>query len=171
MKRKSIIRILSVITIVILLASALSAQHRPRRMGRPVRMQPAASIGLRVGNDFKNDQYLVGAHFWLPVGVFWNFIPSADYYFTDNDFKRWQFNGDVVFKPRPRGSFYFGGGVAVEYLTSNDRTDVGGNVLVGFEFSGRRRTPITPYIQARWTFLDDHHEHFSLQGGINFILR
>ncbi|MCU0646162.1 MAG: hypothetical protein MUC94_18130 [bacterium] len=171
MKTKSITRILSIVTVIILLAGSLYAQHRPRRMRQPAMMKPAASVGLRIGNDFKHDQYLVGAHFWLPVGLFWNFIPSADYYFTDNDFKRWQFNGDVVFKPRPRGSLYFGGGVAVEYLTLDDRTDVGGNVLVGLEFRGRRKTPITPYIQARWTFLDENREYFSLLGGINFILR
>lgn len=171
MNTKSLIRILSIATIIVLLAGSLFAQHRPRRMRRPGTIKPASSIGLRIGNDFKNDQYLVGAHFWLPVGMFWNFIPSADYYFTDSDFRRWQFNGDVVFKPRPGGSLYFGGGVAVEYLTVVDKTDVGGNVLVGLEFSGRRRTPITPYIQARWTFLDENREYFSLLGGINFILR
>lgn len=171
MKTKSIIRMLSIVTVIILLAGSLSAQQRPRRMRRSAMMKPASSIGLRIGNDFKNDQYFVGAHFWLPVGVFWRFMPSADYYFTDNDFKRWQLNGDVVFKPRPMGSLYFGGGVAVEYLTLDDKTDVGGNILVGLEFSGRRKTPITPYIQARWTFLDEHREYFSLLGGINFILR
>lgn len=170
MKSKSIFRIVMMMAILVIFTSALSAQHRPRRFRKQPRYQPSSSIGLRFGNDFKQDQYLAGAHFWLPVGIFWQFMPSADYYFTDDDTRRWQFNGDFVFKPRPAGVLYFGGGLAVQYLTFNQQTDVGGNVLVGLEFGGLRKPAMYPYLQARWTFLEDQ-EYFSLLGGINLMLR
>ncbi len=167
MKRRSI---LSFFVIVLIFVSSVSAQPRPRRFRKLSRMQPTSSIGLRVGNDFKHDQYFVGVHFWLPIGIFWEFVPSADYYFTGHDAKRWQFNGDLIFKPRPVGPLYFGGGLAVQYLTGDKETDLGGNVLVGLEFGGFRKPVMYPYIQARWTFLEGK-EYFSLLGGINFMLR
>lgn len=170
MKNESIFRVMTMMAIVVICTSTLSAQQRPRRFRKRPMIRPTSSIGLRIGNDFKHDQYLAGAHFWLPVGIFWKFMPSADYYFTESDVKRWQFNGDLVFKPRPAGALHFGGGLAVQYLTVNEQTDIGGNVLVGLEFGGRRKPVIYPYIQARWTFLEDQ-EYFSLLGGINLILR
>lgn len=163
-------RILTVMVLIIIFASSLLAQQRPQRFRKRPMMRPTSSIGLRVGNDFKHDHYLAGAHFWLPVGFFCEFMPSADYYFTDSDTKRWQFNGDLVFKPRPAGALYFGGGLAVQYLTLDEQTDIGGNALLGLEFGGRRKPVMYPYIQARWTFFEDQ-EYFSLLGGVNFILR
>jgi len=171
MQTKSMLKLMTLLAIIVMLASSLSAQPRHRRfIKRRHVVQPSSAIGLRVGNDFKHDQYLAGAHFWLPMGIFWNFVPAADYYFTESDSKRWQFNGDMVFKPRPRGPLYFGGGVAVQYLTAGEQTDVGGNVLVGLDFGGIRKAPMAPYIQARWTLFKDT-KYFSLLGGINFILR
>ena len=110
-----------------------------------------------MGNDFKHEQYLLGWQLWLSAGRFWRLVPSFDYYFTDEDenFDRWQFNGDLVFKPHPRAPLYFGGGVAVDYKVSDTgetRTDTGGNAVVGLEFGGTGRPAMYPYFQARWTF-------------------
>ena len=116
MSSKSIFRRVAIMAIVIIFASSVSAQQRHQRFRKQPIIRPTSSIGLRIGNDFNHDQYLAGAHLWLPVGIFWKFVSSADYYFTDNDPKRWQFNGDFVFKPRPAGALYFGGGLAVQYL-------------------------------------------------------
>ncbi|MDZ7331494.1 MAG: hypothetical protein ONB31_05915 [candidate division KSB1 bacterium] len=172
MNRKSVLMLAMALSILMLIVSSLSAQHRgrPRWGKRPAMVHSAPAIGFRIGRDFANDQYLAGAHFWLPLGMFWEFIPSADYYFTGNETNRWQFDGDLVFKPRPVGPFYFGGGLAVQYLSLNNQTDLGGNVVVGLEFGGRRKPPVYPYVQARWTFLKDQ-DYFSLLGGINFSLR
>lgn len=170
MKGKSLLIFLTAISVLVLIVSTLSAQHRARRVRRPIPIQPAPALGVRIGNDFKNDHYLLGGHFWLPLGIHWDLIPSVDYYFTGNQMNRWQFNGDFVFNPRPVGPFYFGGGLAVQYLSLSNQTDLGGNVVVGLEFGGRRRTTVYPFFQARWTFLKDQ-DYFSLLGGINFRLR
>jgi len=171
MNPRSLVKLITLLALIVWFASPVSAQPRFRRFKRQQKMiRPTSSIGLRLGNDFKHDQYLTGAHFQLPVGFFWQFMPGADYYFTGSDSKRWQFNGDLVFKPHPAGPLYFGGGVAVHYLTKDDQTNVGGNLLVGLEFGGMRKPVMYPFIQARWTFLDKR-EYFSLLGGINFILR
>jgi len=170
MERKSILTLVALIIMLVIFASSVLAQPRQRRFKKRPGIQQTSSIGARFGNDFKNDQYFVGGQFRLPVGIFWRFTPSADYYFTDNDSKRWQFNGDLIFKPRPFGPLFLGGGVAVQYLTLDKKSDVGGNALVGLEFIGRRLPVMTPYIQARWTFLP-HEQYFSLLAGINFILR
>lgn len=161
---------MTVMVIIVISANTIFAQPRPRRFRQQPMLRPTSSLGLRGGYDFKQDQYLVGAHFWLPVGIFWDFIPGVDYYFTDNDSKRWQFNGDLVFKPRPTGPLYFGGGLAVQYLTLDEQTDIGGNILVGLQFGRLRKPVMYPYIQARWTLLADQR-YLSLLGGINFVLR
>ncbi len=172
MKKRLAIVAIIMAAMMIGITSMTLAQHRPRNWRQqPRRVTPASSIGIRVGNDFKNEQYLVGAHLWLPLGHFWRFVPSGEYYFNNADFKRWQFNGDFLFKPRPMGWLHFGGGVAVQYLTLGQKTDVGGNVIVGIDFHRPRLTVIAPYLQARWTLLNQQDHFFSLVGGVNLILR
>ncbi|MFZ5516651.1 MAG: hypothetical protein ACOY90_08430 [Candidatus Zhuqueibacterota bacterium] len=167
--KNTIIRLgLTVLSLVILI-NAVSAQPRGRRFPQPTRFQPASAIGVRFGNDFENDNYFAGAHFWLPMGIFWNFVPGFEYFFTDEKYKQWQFNGDFLFKPRPRGPMFFGAGVAAQYLTSDQKEKFGGNVLLGLNFGGPVK-PISPYIEARWTFFEKQ-DYFSLLAGINLMLR
>lgn len=173
MKNKLAIGI-SMTLISLFLINSLMAQPRSRRFHKPrQKVKQSAAIGIRVGNDFKNDQLLAGAQLWLPMGIFWKFVPSADYYFTKNDSVRWQFNGDFLFKPNPRGMFYFGGGVTAKYLNAediNEPLDFGGNLILGLDF-GRIRGPVMyPYIQARWTFIEKER-YFCVLGGINLILK
>jgi len=168
MRKKLTIGVVSAIFVIVLINSVF-AQPRARRFRAPKPIQPVSAIGIRLGNDFENDQYLAGAHFWLPMGIFWKFLPGFEYYITDRDFKRWQFNADFIFKPRPRSAFYFGGGVAAQYLTSIQKQEFGGNVLLGLDFGGPRR-PVYPYVQARWTFFEKE-DYFSFLGGINLILK
>jgi hypothetical protein len=170
MRRKS--QFLLLILLTLFLASSVNAQLR-RRPGRPfTRPNPVSFIGLRIGNDFKHDQFLVGGQFWLPAGNFWRLAPGFDYYLADDQI-RWQFNGDILFKPRPLGPLYFGGGVAVDYAKFNEQdfvTTVGGNVLLGLEFGSRRKSSVVPFIQTRWTIYDAE-TFFSLIGGLNLALR
>lgn len=166
-------KFLVMILISLFLVNAVNAQMR-RRPRRPVyrRANPVSFVGLRFGNDFKHDQLLIGGQFWLPVGKFWRLAPGFDYYLEEN-LTRWQFNGDIIFKPRPMGPVYFGGGVAVDYAKFKEQdfeTTVGGNALLGLEFSGRRKRSIVPYLQARWTIYEDQ-TFFSLIGGLNLALR
>ena len=173
MKRKMILGI-SLVMISIFLVNSLMAQPRSRRFRRKRPMiKQTAAIGIRLGNDFKDDQFLAGAHFWLPLGIFWKFAPSAEYYFTENDSTKWQFNGDFLFKPRPNGMFYFGGGIAAQYLNAddiNEPLDFGGNIIIGFDFGKIRGPVMYPFVQARWTFIENER-YFSLLGGINLILK
>ena len=173
MKKKALLAI-TMTMISLFLVSSLLAQPRSKRFRRYLpKQKQTAAIGIRFGNDFTNEQHLAGHNFWLPLGVFWKFVPAADYYFTKNDSIRWQFNGDFLFKPRPNGMFYFGGGVAAQYLNAediNEPLDFGGNLFVGLDF-GRNKGPVMyPYVQARWTFINKER-YFSLLGGINLILK
>lgn len=173
MKRQLILG-LTVFLLTGLFVDGLMAQRRVRRFPKPrPKAKQAAAIGIRVGNDFDNEQLFAGGHFVLPLGIFWKFAPGAEYYFTENDSSRYQFNGDFLFKPTRNGMFYFGGGVAMQLLNSkelNEQIDFGGNLIVGLDF-GRIRGPVMyPYIEARWTFIEED-QYFSVLGGINLILK
>jgi len=168
-----------IVTLVLLLFSvvivdSIMAQLRPRRFHRPrPQIEQHSAIGLRIGKNFETEQYFAGGHFWLPLGIFWKFVPAAEYYFTEDDLTRWQFNGDFLFKPIPNGLLHFGGGVAVQYLDSeliNEKIDFGGNLIVGLDFGRRRGPAMYPYLQARWTFIENE-SYFSVLGGMNLILK
>lgn len=163
--------------LAIFISSEAQAQFRPRSrsaMRHNHRMAPGKEmLGLRFGGNLDAEKYLIGAHLYLPAGAFWNFVPGFEYYFMPEEsrYDRWQFNGDLVFKPRPAGLLYFGGGLAVDYRVTDagkNSTDLGGNALVGLEF-GRPRSPLKLYVQSRWTFMDD--TYFSVLGGLNMALR
>ena len=164
----------AIIVLTILLVNSLFAQPRKRRYVRyKPRNEQSSAVGIRIGNDFNSDQYLLGVQFALPLGIFWKFYPSAEYYFTNNDSTLWQFNGDFHFKPKPKGIFYFGGGVAMKYINSeaiNEQMDFGGNLVAGIDFARIRGPVIYPYVEARGTFIEEE-SYFSVLGGINLILR
>ena len=128
-------------------------------------------LGIMVGKNIKQNDVFAGAFLWLPAGMFWNFAPGFNYYFNDSEakYKNWQFNGDLIFKPRPNGILYFGGGLAVDYVLpekGDNSTEFGGNALAGLQFGGR--SPLKFFIQSRWSFFQD--TRFSVMGGINLAL-
>jgi len=178
MKRSTMISAALVLFTLSLFSESALAQRRVRR--RPVfvnrnrhqKMMSREMLGIRVGNDFDNEQYFAGAQLWIPAGIFWRFVPSFDYHFVDEkpDYTRWQFNGDLFFQPRPLGLLYFGGGLAVNYILPDkgeNTTEFGGNAIVGLQTSMRR--PMSFFVQARWSFFDE--TFFSVLGGINLSLR
>ena len=177
MKTRKLAIIIYALMAIFFINSIAYAQlrRRPKRH-KPHPITPVTSIGIRFGKDFKHDQLLLGGHLWIPVGIFWKLAPSFEYYFVDenDNYNRWQFNADLMFKPRPRYPFYFGGGVAVNYTIPTDgdsETKVGGNAVVGLDFGRIRLPSMYPYIQARWTFMEDVPTYFTLLGGINLILK
>ncbi len=172
MKRALTYFSIATILMVFMIQTVDAGQFR-RRPVRRHKVVVAPSLGIRFGNDFDNDQFLLGGHLCLPAGVFWRFVPSGEYYFTQNDSTRWMANVDFIFKPKPNGFLYFGGGIAMQHLSQQEMkssTDFGGNLLVGIEFSNPGFSPMSPYLQARWTFLNEE-TYFSLLGGVNLILK
>ncbi len=169
--------ILLLVCVILISDTAFSQRRFPPR--RPVyrtrqrQINRPAMLGLVGGENFKYDNYFAGAFLWLPAGVFWNFAPGFEYNFIDNNKKNknWQFNGDLIFKPRPAGVFYLGGGLAVDYVLpekGENTTEFGGNALVGCQFGGRR-SPLKFFVQTRWTFFRD--TRFSVMSGIDMALR
>lgn len=173
MKSNIYSRCLSIMLLVIILATSVNAQFGRRRRPEPDRRpSPVSFLGLKAGKDFKNDQFEVGAQLLLPVSRFWYLAPNFDYYLAEN-LTRWQFNGDIMFKPHPLSAFYLGGGVAVDYARPDGgefATEIGGNAFVGLMFGGLRLRTMQPFVQARWTFYD-RDSFFTLQGGLNLALR
>jgi len=176
MKLRKVTIVVLLISSMMLIESTANAQFRKRpKRQREQSVEPVTSIGVRVGKDFEHEQFLLGGHLWMPVSIFWKLAPSFEYYFVEEDaeYNRWQFNADFMFKPRPRQPFYLGGGLAVNYAipTEGDsETKVGGNAVVGLDFSRIKLPSMYPFIQARWTFLEED-TYFSLLGGINLILK
>ena len=157
-----------------MLTTTVNAQwRRPLKQRQRKPVPQISQLGVRVGNDFKNDAFMLGGQLWLPASRLWKIAPSFEYFYVDK-MSKWQFNGDLIFKPRPRGFFYLGGGLAVDYTTPQGRestTAYGGNAFLGIDFSGGRRfKSMAPYLQARWTFFEGTR-YFGLLGGINFALR
>jgi len=172
--KKQFLYLMAVTIISLFFVNLLMAQPRSKRLRKyRAKTKQTAAIGVRFGNDFKNEQLLAGAHFWAPIGVFWKFVPSADYYLTKNDSTRWQFNGDFLFKPIPHGILHFGGGIAAQYLNAEnieEPLDFGGNLIVGLDFGKIRGPAMYPYLQARMTFINKER-YFSVLGGVNLILK
>ena len=155
-------------------ADAQLRRRKPiRRHSVKKRIETPAAIGIQGGNDFKNDDLFAGAHLWLPMGIFWRFVPSGDYFFVNDDTTKLQLNGDFIFKPSLAAGLYLGAGIASQYVKTEmneSQWDFGWNLLVGFDFSGLRLRPMYPYIQARWTIIDKQSD-FSVLAGLNFALR
>ena len=175
MKTNYLSQIFRIIVVTLLIVTAANAQwghrRRPHR-GMKSRMEPTSYVGIRVGQDFQHEQLLAGGQFWLPVSRFWRLVPNFDYYFGKS-MTRWQFNGDIVFQPKPFSPLYIGGGIAVDYSKPTEgefQSSIGGNALLGLNFGSRRLRSFVPYLQARWSIYEND-SFFSLIGGINFALK
>jgi hypothetical protein len=143
------------------------------RPGRPGTMTPSSSeLGLRPGYDFDIDAWSFGAQLRLALGPGGRIqiIPSGDLYFFDGN-TDWQINVDAAL--RDRGAMYFGGGLAITNRdftgTGDEDTKYGGNLLAGLKIR-MRRSPVRPYIEGRWTFIEEENP-FRLVVGLNFLLK
>ncbi|MBN1351690.1 hypothetical protein JXJ21_19910 [candidate division KSB1 bacterium] len=176
MKSRIFFQLLIAGLFVMLIAPNADAQIRrrhPRMRVSNRKPQPTTTLNIQFGNNFKHENFLAGASLGVPVGLFWKISPGFQYYFTE-DANRWQFDGDMIFKPTPRGPFFFGGGVAVDY-TLPDNSDesfskVGGNAFLGLDFGGRPKRSMAPFVKARWTIYEDE-TFFSLLGGLSLALK
>ena len=163
------------LVVLVLMASSIQAQPRRRRPGfRKVtpRIVPVSYLGVKIGQDFKNEVTLAGAHLWVPVGRFWRFAPGFDYFLKEKN-NHWQFNGNFIFQAPRRSPLYLGAGLAVDYQhPENDgsQTNLGGNVLIGMVFGRRQSMAFQPFIQARWRIYEEETA-FDAQAGFNLALR
>lgn len=162
------------LVVLVLMASSLQAQPRRRPGFRKVtkRIVPVSYLGVKIGQDFKNEVTLAGVHLWVPVGRFWRFAPGFDCFLKDEN-NHWQFNGDFIFQPARRSPLFMGGGLAMDYLNPENeksQTKLGGNVLVGLVFGRLRSLPFQPFIQARWCIFEEETA-FDAQAGFNLALR
>lgn len=148
--------------VVLAAASLAIPSHEARAQRRGLRVvRTAPELGPRVGYDFEADHWSAGGQLRVP-GRIVELLLSGDYYFRDAG----QVNLDLALRLRPLSSLYVGGGIG-GYWSSG--SSVGPNVIVGLHPPARPASPIRPYAEGRWTFLD-YGSPFRLVFGVNLVL-
>jgi hypothetical protein len=114
-----------------------------------------AHIGGHLLYQFDVEEFGIGAQFSYPVARRLEFYPSFDYYFVDPG-SLWQLNGDLKYKLREEHNwFYLGGGIGIARRSVGDvdNTDVGANLIGGWEtLIGQR---VHPYLEGRLTLSEE----------------
>jgi len=109
--------------------------------------------GLRVGRDFGNKAWSLGAQVAAPVGRNLELRPSGDLFFPRDDGMGWQLNGDAAIRFGEGGGLYGGAGIAFAHPDDSD-TETGYNLFFGLSAAPpHQRTK--GFIEFRWTFVDD----------------
>jgi len=137
-----------VLLILVLLPREGWAQRRGR--GQSLIHGPI-EVGLRVGRDFENHAWSVGGQVEVPVGRNLELRPSGDLFFPKHGKTGWQLNGDGAI--RFGQTLYAGGGIAFVHLNGGD-TETGYNIFFGARASARQGS-IRPFLEFRWTFVND----------------
>jgi len=135
-------------------------------------------LGVRIGYDFDVEIRSLGSQFRIPIGPI-QIIPSGDIFLVEGNMD-WQINLDAAFSLglglrriiQIRGiEFYGGGGLAFTRRdiahSSEDENRIGTNLFAGIDVP-LLRFPIQPFVEARWTFIDDE-TLFHLVGGFNVL--
>lgn len=151
------LRILTLISVALLLAPVLSA----------------ADFGLRAGRYNDGDEEFVGAEFVFDVGAV-NINPNIEYSLAD-DITAGTANLDVTFDIVNIGSItpYVGAGIGMSYVDDDfdTRTNVVGNVIGGVSFNLEL---LKPYAQVKYfRVLDkdsggDEEDDIALTVGLRF---
>jgi hypothetical protein len=145
---------------LVLLAPDIAAQRRDGGSGI---FSGPIDVGPRVGRDFENHAWSAGALVRIPAGERFELRPSGDAFFPKDGKTGWQANGDGAILFGPGRSVYGGGGIALVHL-NGDKTRTGYNL-----FGGITAPPETagwkPFLEARWTFVNDTSP-FRLVGGV-----
>lgn len=148
---------------VLLAAGAVAAQGRG---GGSSLIHGPIEAGPRVGRDFENHAWSVGAQVRLPVGRNLELRPSGDLFFPKHDGMGWQANGDAAIR-FGQGGVYAGGGIAFVHPDGGD-TDTGYNIFFGVS-TARPSDAMRPFLEFRWTFVNDTSP-FRLALGFNYRL-
>jgi hypothetical protein len=146
-------------------------RHRDDRHGRRRDAGPI-ELGIRGGYDFEDDVGLAGAQLRIPLIRQLALVPSADVFF-DESRSDWQINADAIVKPDVLGGVYLGVGAAFlsrdfdeSDLEDDQETEVGLNVVAGLDGGRIGGTVLRPFVEGRWTSVDDY-DAFRLSAGIN----
>lgn len=130
---------------------------------------PVVEFGVRGGYDFEDEVGSAGAQLRIPFARQILFVPSGDVFFDDAR-TQWQLNADVLLRPDALGGLYAGAGAAFvsrDFEAGGDQeTQVGYNLLVGLDGHRIGDTRVRPFVEARWTDVDDYSP-FRLVTGIN----
>ena len=138
---------------VLLLAavSLLPADVAAQRRGTGILSGPLQA-GPRLGRDFENKAWSVGAQAAVPVGRNLDLRPSGDLFFPRDEGMGWQLNGDGAVRFGD-GSLYAGGGIALVHPDDSD-TETGYNLFFGLSTAPPAQRS-KGFIEFRWTFVDD----------------
>lgn len=170
--------ILCLAMMLVMGAETLDAQCRGSRCrdrDRHRSWQPAGppELGVRGGYDFGDDTPMAGFQVRIPIIRQLFLLPSADVFFDDSP-SEWQANLDLALRPVSLGGVYGGAGVAFldrDFTASGEReTQVGYNLFAGLDGGRVLDTRLRPYVEARWSGVDDYHP-FRLVVGGNVPLR
>jgi hypothetical protein len=142
---------LRVLVFVALMLALVATEGEAQRRGRGQSLiHGPLEVGLRVGRDFENHAWSLGGQVEVPVGRNLELRPSGDVFFPKQGKTGWQLNGDgaILFGQ----TLYAGGGVAFVHLNGGD-TETGYNIFFGVR--APPRTSIRPFLEFRWTFVND----------------
>ncbi|HEX8431361.1 MAG TPA: hypothetical protein VF625_08745 [Longimicrobium sp.] len=143
-------------------------RERDRDHARRVFREPV-QFGVRGGFDFEEEVGSAGAQIRIPVAQPILLAPSADVFFDESD-TQWQINADVLLRPVQLGGVY--GGVGAAFVNGDfdgdgdNGTETGLNLLVGLDGGRIATTTLRPFVEARWTNVDDY-DAFRLVAGFN----
>ena len=155
----------------LLLAALLLLVLQPARaaaqFGRGGLSTGPLSVGPRVGRDFENHAWSLGAQVSLPVGRSLEIRPSGDFFFPKDGDTGWQANGDAAIHLGQGGGLYAGGGIAFVH-PGNGETKTGYNLFFGLSTAAPSER-IKPFAEFRWTFVNDTSP-FRLALGSNYRL-
>jgi hypothetical protein len=159
-------RAAAVAGLLMLLAAPGPAAAQARR-GKPSFFHGPLSVGPRAGRDFENHAWSLGGQVSLPVGENLELRPSGDFFFPKDGDTGWQINGDAAFHIGKNRSIYGGGGIAFAHPGGGE-TRTGYNLFAGVT-ADPRISRATPFLEARWTFVNDTSP-FRLVLGFNYRL-
>ena len=133
----------------------------------------ALEFGVRGGYDFDQDVPSAGAQLRIPIFRPLYLVPSGDVFFDDSA-TEWQLNADLLIRPVGLAGLYGGAGAAfvnsqlfdADAANDDDETEVGLNVVVGLDGGRIWYTTVRPFVEARWTTVEDI-QPFRLVAGIN----
>src|SRR5260221_10609107 len=151
--------------VLILLGTLCGGQARAqsRRGGSGGFLSGGLEAGPRVGRDFKNHAWSLGAQIRLPLGQSLELRPSGDFFFPKDGKKGRQLNADAALR-FGQGGFYAGGGIAWVDLAESGGKQRGHNLFFGL--NDHQATRLTSFAELRWTFYN-HTSPFRLAVGFN----